>query len=304
MTDKQIQIFLAVHRYSSCSHASDALFISQSSVSKYIKSLEEELSCSLFNRINGKMLLTDAGKLFLDYATELQGKRDKLIADINYLTNGSQRIPFTIGGLPCTYEYRAMDIITGFQLSHPQYIVEYNEANQSELFGKLDSKALDIVFARLDFLSPAQYNTRILADDELVLLCRVGKLSLPEDSFVDLSALEMDYLITFTHASSIRGLVEKQFETCRAAMPQKILECSRHRQILSLLATGGYTILPKVLVDTSPVQAINTYHIAKGIKTCVGFAWRRESTSKVKPFLSYLAEQQIIPQWNRDSSSE
>jgi len=47
--------------------ASQALRISQSTVSQHIKHLEEDLNCLLFTRVGKKVLLTESGKLLESY---------------------------------------------------------------------------------------------------------------------------------------------------------------------------------------------------------------------------------------------
>lgn len=290
MNDKQIEIFLAVHRFSNCTQAAESMFMSQSAISKSIKSLEEELKCLLFNRINGKMVLTEAGQLMKDFSVDFLTRKKKLFADISCLTADEARPAFNIGGIPCTCEYDVMNIITSFQLNVPGYKVEYFEANQSELIAQLDSGALDVVFARVDSLSPAQYNTLVLNDDELVLICRADKLTCSNGATVDIAQLDMGCLVTFTHDSTIRALVEKQFVSSYAAMPYKVIECTRHKQILSVVSNGGFAILPKMLFDTSGFNNLNYYHIQNSVKTSVGFVWKRSATSKgkAKVFISWL----------------
>lgn len=50
MTSLQITYFLAILKYGSISAASSRLFVSPSSISKQISSLEKELGVVLFNR--------------------------------------------------------------------------------------------------------------------------------------------------------------------------------------------------------------------------------------------------------------
>jgi LysR family cyn operon transcriptional activator len=48
--------------------AARALNISQSTLSQQIKQLEDELTVPLFNRIGKRITLTEAGRLFSEYA--------------------------------------------------------------------------------------------------------------------------------------------------------------------------------------------------------------------------------------------
>lgn len=68
ITIEQIQYFLAVKQFNSFSNAANELCISQSSLSKQIKSLENELDTLLFERTSRSTKLTPAGEDFFIYA--------------------------------------------------------------------------------------------------------------------------------------------------------------------------------------------------------------------------------------------
>ena len=68
ITIEQLKYFLAVEKYKNFSVASYELCISQSSLSKQIKALENELDTILFDRTTRNITLTDTGKEFLIYA--------------------------------------------------------------------------------------------------------------------------------------------------------------------------------------------------------------------------------------------
>ena len=68
MTIAQIKYFLAILEYSNFSNAAEEMYISQSSLSKQIKSLENELFITLFSLSNNKVSLSPGGKLFYKYA--------------------------------------------------------------------------------------------------------------------------------------------------------------------------------------------------------------------------------------------
>jgi DNA-binding transcriptional LysR family regulator len=61
----QLRTFVVVAREGSITRASDLLFLSQPAVSAHIKSLEDELGLTLFDRVPRGMSLTAAGELLL-----------------------------------------------------------------------------------------------------------------------------------------------------------------------------------------------------------------------------------------------
>jgi len=74
MTQAEIESFLAVCRYRTLTKAAEHLFISQSSLSIRLRTLERELGGALFLRKKGRrdMMLTPEGKTFYDLAVQFE----------------------------------------------------------------------------------------------------------------------------------------------------------------------------------------------------------------------------------------
>ncbi len=74
MTSLEIEAFLAVYRHKSISKAAAELYLSQSSLSARLKTLEESLGCSLLLRGKGsrEITLTAQGQAFYDLALQYQ----------------------------------------------------------------------------------------------------------------------------------------------------------------------------------------------------------------------------------------
>ncbi|MEM5527935.1 LysR substrate-binding domain-containing protein [Gammaproteobacteria bacterium AS21] len=67
---QSVRVFEAAARHLSFTQAGNELFLSQSGVSKQIKSLENFLGVSLFDRKNQKLVLTREGELFCRYCVQ------------------------------------------------------------------------------------------------------------------------------------------------------------------------------------------------------------------------------------------
>lgn len=72
MTHTQLKSFLAIARYRSFTAAADQLYISQSALSQQMKSLEQELGFTLFDRGSRQLALTEAGRSFYQSALKMQ----------------------------------------------------------------------------------------------------------------------------------------------------------------------------------------------------------------------------------------
>jgi DNA-binding transcriptional LysR family regulator len=85
----QLETFVEVARHSSFSRAAEKRFRTQPAISSQIRSLEEEVGAKLFDRSGGKVVLTAAGKVFLQYAEEAIEARKNLITALAEM----ERIP-------------------------------------------------------------------------------------------------------------------------------------------------------------------------------------------------------------------
>src|SRR6476619_4717307 len=81
------EVFLEVAKQLSFSKAAEILFVSQPSISRHIKSLEENYHISLFERKGNSILLTEEGKLLFDYLERAKELQRQLEFDITTFTN-------------------------------------------------------------------------------------------------------------------------------------------------------------------------------------------------------------------------
>ncbi|NQD97450.1 LysR family transcriptional regulator, partial [Staphylococcus xylosus] len=66
MEIKQMKYFVEVVKNGGMTQASEHLYIAQSTISKNIKSIEDEFSITLFDRRKKHIILTDIGQIFYD----------------------------------------------------------------------------------------------------------------------------------------------------------------------------------------------------------------------------------------------
>ncbi|MBF9028039.1 LysR family transcriptional regulator [Rhodobacterales bacterium FZCC0188] len=111
----RLRIFHAVADAGSLTHAGDVLHLSQSAVSRQIRSLEDELNVTLFHRHARGLILTEQGELLFDATRHMAKRLDAAAARIRDSEEevfGELRVTTTIGfgslwlapRLPALYE--------------------------------------------------------------------------------------------------------------------------------------------------------------------------------------------------------
>ena len=142
MEIKNLRYFLAVAREENMSKAAEQLHVSQPTLSKTLKALEEELGKKLFIRHSFSISLTDEGVLLRDRAQDLVAMSDKIeqeFSSLDDITGGN--IYF---GLAESYQirYLAREI---YKLKEkcPNFTYHITSGDTEQVTEKLDKGILD-----------------------------------------------------------------------------------------------------------------------------------------------------------------
>lgn len=270
MVLKWIDDFLALAECKHFSAAADSIYISQSALSKHIKALENDLGVVLFIRSNSKAELTDAGKVFLEYALNVR----KLTHDLGYKLDkvaiSTHIRHLSIGTIPCITEIGLMQSLISFQEVHSNYSLSITESDQSHLQKLVSEREADAAICRLDFLSDSDYELLPLVEDEMVLVCSKTMFPFESGSEIDLSALRLGDVYTITKESFIYKLAQKQLKEVgyegdfAGTFP-------RHMMIFPILVQKkGCALLPKLVVNLQMFPQLTYYRIRNPVKSHIG----------------------------------
>ena len=118
-TLQQLRIIKAIASEKSFTKAAEILFMSQPSLSKQVKIIENHLGIILVNRENNKISLTEAGKLFLQYSERILALCEESCRAINDLKNGD-RGNLIVGASQTIGTYLMPRILALFAQNYPQ----------------------------------------------------------------------------------------------------------------------------------------------------------------------------------------
>ena len=161
MTMEQIDFFLMTVRCDTFLEAAENLHIAQSTLSKQIQKLESELNLTLFDRTRRQAVLTPAGKLFCQEASELSRQYHQMLQKMRHFKE-SERQPLRVGSLPFLTQYHLTSRIRAFAHTHPEVELMLEECEENELMDGLQSGRFDLVIAR-DSMFTSNFTVLLIA---------------------------------------------------------------------------------------------------------------------------------------------
>lgn len=142
MEIRVLQYFLAIAREESISGAAEYLHITQPTLSRQMKDLEEEFGKQLFIRGNRKITLTDDGMLLRKRAEEIINLVDKTQIEMNSSDNQLNGDIY-IGGGETEGLHLITKIIKAMQNEHPQVKFHLYSGNAEDVSERLDKGLID-----------------------------------------------------------------------------------------------------------------------------------------------------------------
>ena len=120
MNIQNLRYFAIVAKLENVSRAAELMHTSQSSISKNIFTLEEELGTKLFDRHGKKLVLNDAGKRFLQSCDRILQETETVTKDLKHMSTGDDNLIRICATAIDPHLFTFMSI---FKVSYPE--VEY-----------------------------------------------------------------------------------------------------------------------------------------------------------------------------------
>ena len=144
---KYLQEFVVLAEIGNYTPAADELYISQSSLTKHIKSLESELGVPLFERTTRKVSLTPYGRALLPYAMRIVAVSDELNEALVRMTRDTDTT-LRLGVLPSFMAYGVMDAMTQLKKQHPTFSITLKEGGLNDLKKELIEGQCNVIITR------------------------------------------------------------------------------------------------------------------------------------------------------------
>ncbi len=243
MNFQQLRYFLALAEELHFWKTSEKVHISQSSLSRQIQALEEELGFKLLERDKRNVKLTPAGKFLQERWTTLLDEMDRTHTQAKKISEGiAGRVSV---GYPGSISSNFLpELLRTLTVEMPDMKVELLEPTDAHYENLLMNYHIDIAFSR-DFVQHPLLSSQRLYSEPVCLVVSENHW-LTEDNFKDLSDLKNENFILsgLHHNTYFATLLRKIFSTY-GFEPKTNIESDFGGLILNLVANDlGVSILP------------------------------------------------------------
>ena len=143
MDIRLLKYYAAVARCGSISKAAEQLHITQPTLSRQLKELEDTLQVTLLNRERKQLTLTDEGVLFLQRAREIIALEERTLREVKE-KRGQLTGTIGIGCVETNAALLLTELVEAFFRENPAVKFEFYNANSSDIKEKLDQGSLDL----------------------------------------------------------------------------------------------------------------------------------------------------------------
>jgi len=247
MADRRLQVFHAVAKHLSFTKAAETLCMTQPAVTFQVKQLEEQLSTRLFDRAQGKISLTPAGELALEYAERILALSAELDTRLKEMS-GQATGPLLIGASMTIGEYVLPRLIGEFRARFPAVVPALFVGNSEAVQDRVAERSLDLGFIEGDSHLSSLWS-EVCCQDELQIVCAPAHPLAREAHALPATLTQYPY-ISREAGSGTRAVVDRYLQQAGVSPESmsRIVELGSPEAIKGLVATGmGFAIMSRVI---------------------------------------------------------
>jgi LysR family hydrogen peroxide-inducible transcriptional activator len=274
---RQLRYLQALARAGHFGRAAQACNVTQPALSMQVRHLEDMLGVALFERLPGRVTLTQAGREVLRRAEEILTKSQDLV-DFARHAQGVLVGELRLGIIPTIGPYLLPHALERVARSYPDLSLRLRESQTSVLIEELVQGRLDVVLAALP-VAGGGLEELALFEDRFLLAVPAGH-PLAGKRVAELGCVEGERLLLLEEGHCFR---DQALSYCAQADPATTagFGAASFATILQMVASGyGVTLLPEMAVasEVTERQGIAVLRFAAPEpRRTVGLVWRNSS---------------------------
>ena len=274
MEIRALRYFLAVAREESMTRAAELLHVTQPTLSKTMRSLEDELGKKLFTRHSFSISLTEEGALLRDRAEDLISMADKIEQEFISLDDISGGELYL--GLAESYQIRYLArVIRDFKTRYPNLHYHITSGDTEQVTEKLDKGLLDFAVI-CDAPDTRKYDYIVFPERDIWGLILPADAQLAKKKTIRINDLQGLPLITSKQGwdGDIKAWAGDQFETLHLDGSFRLA----YNASMFVREGLGYQLSFRHLVDVSEGSGLVFRPLSPRLEVKLYLIWNRRQT--------------------------
>lgn len=270
---KSLKIFVETVNSQSFSLAAVRLFMTQPTLSKIIKSLEEELGTALFKKGEAgrkrEVVLTYTGELIYQHALNILSEHEKIyntIEQVKLLKKGKLTL-----GLPPLGSVLFSSLIALFHKQHPDIQLSFLEVGSNSIEEAIADKRIDVGIL-LGNIRPTFASIPVV--DSAMCLLSIKDSQWRNRKTVNLIELKEESFLLFSDTFTLNSMIIKAANTV-GFEPKVVCKSSQWDFIAKMVESNmGVALLPQIYCQQLDQEKFNTAVLENpGLNWTLSMAW-------------------------------
>jgi DNA-binding transcriptional LysR family regulator len=286
---RNLRAFVEVVRQGGFSQAAKAVFATQSTVSKAVRHLEQEVGAPLLDRIGHRSTLTAVGEVVYRRALRMLAERDDLITELDDL-RGLKRGTLRLGLPPVGSSTLFAPLFAIYRQRYPGVEIRLSEHGADRLEEIL--RAGDIELAASLLPASPDFHSQPVRSEPMTALIPRGQMR-PLRRTTDLASLRDLPFVLFEEGFAINRMI---LDLCRSQgfEPKVVARSSQIDFIVELVSAGlGVAFLPRMIAVQQARASIHQAQLREPqTQWRLAMMWRREAylSHAARAWLQILSE--------------
>lgn len=271
MDIRTLRYFVEVVRQQSFTRAAEKLFVTQPTISKMLKNLEDELNCTLLIRDGRRLLLTDTGRVVFERGQAILGEFHQLeseLSDINHLHKGVLRL-----GIPPMVGMLMAEPISRFRQRYAGVELKISEFGGLTVQQAVSNGELDLAMTALPVDEASGLTTLSLFSHPL---CVLTPRTAQWEGISSLSpeALAAHPLVIYNEDFALSQQLMRLF-TQHKVKPRIAVRSGQWDFLAAMVQAGiGVAILPEPICQRLDPQSFCWILLQSALRWELGMIWR------------------------------
>lgn len=271
MDIRTLRYFVEVVRQQSFTRAAEKLYVTQPTISKMLKNLEDELNCTLLIRDGRKLLMTDTGQVVFERGLAILDEFRQLeaeLSDINHLNKGVLRL-----GIPPMVGMLMAGPIGLFRQRYPGVELKISEFGGLTVQQAVINGELDLAMTALPVEEESALTTLPLFSHPLcVLVPRAGEWL--EQTSVSPTQLAAHPLLIYNEDFALSRQLMQLFAR-HDVKPRIAVRSGQWDFLAAMVQAGvGVAILPEPICRKLDEKTLRWLPLESELRWQLGMIWR------------------------------